>query len=114
MPRVVPWFNVYCGLMALLYLGVAAASLVLWFVPPHRLGMGPDQARLMGIVCLLLGLPLCAAFLLPFVKPRARWMWGYGIALIAIGMTSACCMLACVPLLIFWVRPEAKAWFTQA
>jgi hypothetical protein len=26
-------------------------------------------------------------------------------------MTSVCCIPACVPLLIYWIKPETKAYF---
>lgn len=111
MPEVVKWFKVYCGFMCLLYVGVAAASLIFFLVPPAELDMPAAGARFMGVIFLVIGFTLFVLFLLPFLVGRVRWMWGYGIALIAIGMTSACCVLACVPLLIFWVRPGVREYY---
>jgi hypothetical protein len=38
-------------------------------------------------------------------------VWVYDIVLICLGMTSVCCMPVTIPLLIFWIKPDAKAWF---
>jgi hypothetical protein len=38
-------------------------------------------------------------------------VWIYGIVLIALGMTSACFVPACIPLLIYWLKPDAKSYF---
>src|SRR5688572_1968301 len=107
-PEVVKWFKVYCGFLCLVYLGVAAGSLIFFFVPPQELEMPAMGAHVMGVILLIVGLVFFALFLVPFVVRHRHWMWGYGIALIAIGMTSACCVIACVTLLIFWVKPETK------
>jgi len=112
MPEVVKWFKAYCGFMCLLYLGVAAASLIFFFVPPSELEMPASAARFTGVILLLVGFALFALFLIPFLVGPVRWMWGYGIALIAIGLTSACCVPACLPLLIFWLKPEAKNYYS--
>jgi hypothetical protein len=37
----------------------------------------------------------------------------YDLVLICIGMTSCCILPAAIPLLIFWLKPEAKNWFHQ-
>ncbi|MGB7159266.1 MAG: hypothetical protein WBD40_14450 [Tepidisphaeraceae bacterium] len=58
-----------------------------------------------------MGVPLAAVFgVAPFL-PRRPWVWIYDLVLICLGLTSICCMPATIPLLIFWLKPEAKAWF---
>jgi 1-acyl-sn-glycerol-3-phosphate acyltransferase len=50
-------------------------------------------------------------FLIPFfVQPR-KWVWIYGIVLIALGMTSICFLPFLIPLLIFWCKPEVRGWY---
>lgn len=34
-----------------------------------------------------------------------------GIVAIAMGMTSACCMPAAIPLLIFWINDKTRKYF---
>ena len=55
--------------------------------------------------------PGAAAFSAGIFLPPRLWVWIYGIVLIAVGFTSACCIPFCVPLLIYWLKPEAKAYF---
>ena len=31
--------------------------------------------------------------------------------LICVGMTSCCCIPACLPILLQWIKPDTKAWF---
>ena len=64
-----------------------------------------------GIVLAVVGLPFAIASALPFFFPRKPWVWIYNLEIITIGMTSCCCLPACVPLLIFWLKPEIKIWY---
>jgi hypothetical protein len=38
-------------------------------------------------------------------------LWVYDLVVICVGMTSFCCMPVCIPLLIFWIKPEVRAYF---
>lgn len=113
-PVVVTWFKVYCGVLCFLYLGFAAASLIFFLVSPEQLDMPAGAARLMGVFFLAMGLLLFAVCVLPFFVAPRPWVWGYGMGLICLGMTSACLLPACVPLLIFWIKPEAKRYFGKS
>ncbi|MBU6178636.1 MAG: hypothetical protein KGR69_03185 [Verrucomicrobia bacterium] len=110
-PAVLGWFKAYCVVLCLLYLLFAGASLIFFLVEPEELEMGTAEAIFMGLVFLVVGLVCFVASLLPlFLKPRP-WVWIYDLVVICIGMTSACFLPLCVPLLIFWIKPEVKAWF---
>jgi hypothetical protein len=43
--------------------------------------------------------------------PPRPWTWIYHLVIICFGMTSACCIPMCVPLVIFWLKPDTKAYF---
>ena len=112
-PGVWPWFVGYCVAMALVYLLVVVVGVVFVAGADRIAGPAddPTEFRIMGLVFLAICLPLAAAFgIAPFL-PRRPWVWIYDVVLIALGLTSACTPPACVPLLIFWLKPEAKAWF---
>jgi hypothetical protein len=110
-PKVLTWFKVYSALFAALYLACAASSLIFFLLEPSDLDTTREGAILMGLMFLGIGLVLAAAFLLSFfLKPRP-WVWIYDLVLICIGLTSPCCMPASIPLLIYWLKPEAKAYF---
>ena len=113
-PPVWKWCRVYCFAMAGLYfvcfgLGIS----MLLFRGFFANGMKEDQVAVavMGAIYAVLGLVCLLAFgAAPFL-PRKKWVWVYDLVLICLGMTSICCMPACIPLLIFWIRPEVKTFF---
>jgi hypothetical protein len=110
-PAVWVWYVAYCVAMALLYLFVIGAGIFLLTVDPTWL---EEDARLLwieGFLFIGLGLPLMAAFAIAPFLPKKPWVWIYGIALIGLGMTSACCLPATIPLLIFWIKPETQQFF---
>ena len=110
-PKVIKWFKVYCGVLSFLYLAVMAMSLFFLFADPADVEMSAAGARLTGMLLLGLGLVLCAACLLPLILSPRPWLWTYDLVIICLGMTSACFLPACIPLLIFWLKPEAKRFF---
>lgn len=109
-PPVYKWFVVYCIAMALLYLTTAVMGIVFMFIEPDK-DMSAEEAKIMGIVFLILGL----AFFVPYASapflPRKSWVWIFGLVLICLGLTSACCLPASIPLLIFWLKPEMKEFY---
>lgn len=109
LPGVLFWFKAYCALMCLMYLAVAVGSLFFFLVPPEKLEMGQTEASIIGGIFLAMGLPLFGLFLVPFFTPFRPWAWGYAMAMICIGMLSACFWPICIPLMIFWLKPEVKA-----
>ena len=110
-PKVLAWFKVYSALLAAVYLAFAGASLIFYLGDPVQLDTTKEGAIFVGLILLVMGLGLTAAFALPFfLKPRP-WVWVYNLVLICIGLTSPCCMPASIPLLIYWLKPEAKAYF---
>ena len=113
-PKIMVWFKVYAALFAALYLGLSAFSLVFFVVDPSSLDMAREEALITGVLMLIIPLPLSAAFVLPFFLPPRPWVWVYDLVLICIGLTSPCCMPASIPLLIYWLKPEAKAYFGRA
>lgn len=110
-PKVITWFKVYASFLCFLYLAVAAGSLYLFRAEPSQLQMSATEARIMGVIFLAMGLALFAACLVPLVLSARPWLWTYDLVIICLGMTSACFLPACIPLLLFWLKPETKRWF---
>jgi len=110
-PRVVWWFKFYCGFLAFIYLSLIAFSLFLLFgeLPPGE--TSEDEARFLGGIFLFLGSILFIACLTPFFASPRPWVWIYDLVIIGLGMTSACFLPVCVPLLVFWLKPETKKYF---
>eukprot|EP00188_Purpureofilum_apyrenoidigerum_P002572 Plantae.Rhodophyta-Purpureofilum_apyrenoidigerum.ctg26398.p1 GENE.Plantae.Rhodophyta-Purpureofilum_apyrenoidigerum.ctg26398~~Plantae.Rhodophyta-Purpureofilum_apyrenoidigerum.ctg26398.p1 ORF type:complete len:127 (+),score=14.04 Plantae.Rhodophyta-Purpureofilum_apyrenoidigerum.ctg26398:168-548(+) len=113
-PGVITWFKIYAGFLSFIYFLVAAASLIFFLVDPAELEMQQAEAVVMGVVLLGLGGVFCLAFGIPlFLAPRP-WVWIYDLVIICLGMTSACFWIICIPLLIFWLKPETKEYFQHA
>jgi hypothetical protein len=109
-PPVVWWFKVYTGALAFVYLLTAGAGVVMFFLPPND--EYPVEALLIqGVLILAMGLFFLAACLIPLIFRPRPWLWVYDFVIICLGMTSCCCLPACVPLLLFWIKPEVKAYF---
>ena len=109
-PSVYNWFVVYCIFMALLYLALAAMGVVFLVAEPDP-EMSDVEAKIMGSVFIVLGLVFFVPYAIAPLLPRQSWVWVFGLVLICIGLTSACCLPACLPLLIFWLKPEMKHFY---
>jgi hypothetical protein len=116
-PGVWPYYVAYVVLMAVGYFLMLLLGIGL-FVASPLLGRSPssgsDDPIVGGIIMTIMGLPLCAAFVAAPFLPKAPWAWTYHLVLICLGMTSACCLPVTMPLLIYWLKPDVKAFFGRA
>ena len=113
-PPVWRWFVIYCIALGIVYLALAAFGVVVLFIDSQELDMQRGEARIMGAVFVGMGLLFAIPFLAASYLPRKPWVWIFDLVLICLGMTSACCIPACIPLLIHWLKPETKAFFNRA
>ncbi len=101
--------------MALLYLLTTALGIVLVVfaeeIAEHDSQAIPIEMIVIGGGLAGLSVLLMAAFAAAPFLPRQPWVWIFHLVLICLGMTSACCLPATVPLLIFWIKAETKSWF---
>ena len=86
-------------------------SAIFFVFDPEDLEMSRFEATMMGALLGGLGFVFFVMYLVPYVLPRRPWVWVYDIVLIAIGLTSCLTLPLALPLLIFWLKPEPKAWF---
>jgi cell division protein FtsW (lipid II flippase) len=114
-PKVLTWYRVYCVLMALLYLLVAVIGGFIIVFGQQIAAEDPElsaaEALIMGWMFVAVGVVLIVPFVAALALPRRHWVWIYHLVMICIGLTSVCCLPVTVPLLIFWIKPETKAWF---
>ena len=113
-PPVLPWFVAYAIFMALLYLLVGVFGAMILIVGPEQFETprrDADMIAVQGIVFVFIGPLLFIPFALAPFLGRKPWVWVYDLVLICLGMTSCACLPATIPLLIFWLKPETKAWF---
>ncbi len=121
-PPVILWYRVFCGGMTVLYLlllllglfMIVAPALLMGALESVRVESMPEQIgnMVMGVVYAVLGFVFFMIYLAGACLPVRRWSWVAGLVLIALSFTSCCCLPVAVPLLIFWITPETKAWFT--
>ena len=109
-PPIYKWFVAYCSFMAVVYLGMAVMGIGLMFAEPDR-DMSAEEAKVMAALFLILGLVFFVPYAFAPFLPRQSWVWVLGLVLICIGLTSACCLPICIPLLIHWLKPEVKAFY---
>lgn len=112
-PPVIVWFKVYCVILSLLYFACAALGAIWLYVAPEGTKLF-SEAMLTGVILTGAGLVFLAATLPPLFLPPRPWVWVYGLVLICLGLTSPCFIPICVPLLLYWIKPEAKAWFGRS
>lgn len=109
-PKVVLWAKVYEAALALVYLALVVAGVV-FLVADVQTGPDEPPAAVLGGLFIAISLPLVFLFGAGlFLRPTPN-AWVFHLVLICIGLTSACCLPATIPLLIFWFKPETKAHF---
>lgn len=116
-PGAMTTFYVYCGLMVLLYLVVAAGG-VLVLANAYEMAAGdpemtPQDAMIMGWIMLGMGLAFAIAFFVPPLLPRRKWAWIVGIIMIALGLTSCCLWPLCIPLMVYYVQRPTRLWYSE-
>jgi hypothetical protein len=107
------WYVAYAVCMALLYVLTAIMGAAYLAGAGFLVVEQADQALMgfYGIFMLGLGVIFAALYgAAPFL-PKKNWAWVYHLVMICIGLTSCCCLPVCIPLLIYWLKPETKSMF---
>lgn len=108
------WAKIYTTVMALMNLCLIPVGGAMFFidVPPD------DTPRWMflGQAVLVAGMGVVFGIgnLAPWFMQRSKAKWIVYIVLIAWSCTSCCTWPFSIPLLIFWLKPEVKAYFEEA
>ncbi len=112
MPKVLRWFRVYLGVLCLGYALTAALGVCFAFFPDLSAKLTDDGSLVVkGWVLLIVSVLLLVGVALPFFLKPQPWVWTYDLVVICFGMMSACLIFGCLPLLIFWIKPETKRYF---
>lgn len=105
------WYRVYCGALAALYLLVAVGGGFVAIYQPRMPDTKPEEMIIMGTIYAVMGAIFFLIFAVALILPPKPYNWIVGIVMMALGMTSCCFLPFLVPLLIYWVKPETKAYF---
>ncbi|GAB5402296.1 MAG: hypothetical protein Aurels2KO_05270 [Aureliella sp.] len=111
-PKVWIWYKVYCGFMTLLYLMCFIVGIFLLLSANEIASVEPTDPplviKIQGIVLGAIGVTFTTLFGTGLFLRPSKVAWYVGFATIGIGMTSACCLPATIPLLIFWLKQETR------
>jgi hypothetical protein len=107
-PAVIFWFKFYAASLSFLYLLILGFSLFLIFGDTASMEIEESFAKILGAFMLVVSLALMVACFLPLMLAPRPWLWVYNLVIICLGMTSACYLIVCIPLLIFWLKPETQ------
>ncbi|QQS40557.1 MAG: hypothetical protein IPM63_14470 [Acidobacteriota bacterium] len=105
------WYRVYCGGMFALYGTLVVMAIWLVFAGTNLQMDDPEGAVAAGVIYGGIGAIFAVVYGVALLLPRKPFNWIVGIVMIAIGLTSCCFLPATVPLIIFWLKPETKAYF---
>jgi cation transporter-like permease len=105
------WYRAYCAFLVLLYVAVTIGGIALAVIRPESSEYRAEEFMLVGIIYAVTGAVMAVVFTVALLLPPKPYNWIVGVIMIAIGMTSCCFVPVCVPLLIYWFKPETKAFF---
>lgn len=113
-PAAVTYMRAYGGIVGAIYL-VSGLFIVGALVKEALSKTGGDV--LSSFVFAAIGGTICgvmaATHLAVVVGGRRPWVHTVATVAVAFDLTSACCWLPGIPLLIVWLRPEVKAFYTD-
>ena len=113
-PSAVTYMRAYGGIVGALYL-LGGIFIVGALVKEALHKSGGDVfgnvifATIAGTWCGVMG----ASHLAVLVGGRRPWVHTVATVAVALDLTSACCWLPGIPLLIVWLRPEVKAFYSD-
>ena len=107
-PQVLIWQKVYIGVMTLLYSLIAVAGILVIVFAQQDVRTNEDAfaVALVGGIYIALGVIFAGIFVVGLFWTKGMGGWIYNIVLIAFGMTNLCTLIACIPLLIYWIKAK--------
>lgn len=112
-PKLWKWYVPYCVAMALLYLACLIGGLAMTFNASWMANEAEEPPMLFliqGIALAIIGGGLFVLYATALLLPRRKLAWILGFVTIGVGLTSACCWPASIPLLIFWLKEDNKRY----
>ncbi len=105
------WYRIYLGVLAILYLGVTILGITLAVLQPETADHDRATLLFVSILYAVLGSIFLILTIIALFLPIKPFNWVVGIVMIAIGMTSCLFLPFLIPLLVYWIKPETKAFF---
>jgi len=114
-PPVWPWYTAYCLILSFIYILLLCVGVALLAFGPQIAEEVDEDAVVMQIqggALIVISIPCAVLFAAGPFLPKRKWAWIYGFFPICIGFTSCCILPFSIGLLIFWLKPETKAFFS--
>lgn len=114
-PPALLWLRLYCGFQLFFFLlmaGMGAVMIALPLIDPITFAPAPGEPPMWvfgGIIVVIYG-PMLIVYAIGLAAPRRPWMYIYGIAICALSMVCGGCWPMAIPALVYWLKPELKAW----
>lgn len=115
------WLRIHDILLITVYLLLVLLGIGMGGIGIYHLANGirlEDNGEIMmliaGIVIVVMGALLLIPSVMSLFLPRRPWAWTFHLVMICIGLTSPCFLPLCIPLLIWWFKPELKAYFGKS
>jgi hypothetical protein len=108
------WYRIYLAvIMGFSLIAAALGGLMIFLAQEGSMSSPEAQETLFtGVFYLIFGLIFGVVYLIGLLLPRRPWNWVVGIIFISLGLLG-CCTLPSIPLLIFWIKPETRAYFER-
>ncbi len=101
-------------MLALLYLLVVGFGAWVTIVQPETRQYEQDELAVLGMLYIIFGTVLFLISTAALFLPAKPYNWIVGLVLICLGMTSCCFVPFLIPLLLYWIKPETKAFFGRS
>ena len=114
-PQAILWYNVFCIASVVFYLLLVVVGLF-YILAAEGMARGKPEdliaLRLVGGIFLVFGLAMAVLYSCGLFFQKGNGGWIFGLVLIAISLTGIC-LIAGVPVLIFWIQPEVKEYLKR-
>ncbi|MDP6891899.1 MAG: hypothetical protein QF731_01865 [Verrucomicrobiota bacterium] len=114
-PGVIFWYRIYCAFTGVFFGLLVILFLYLISIPGMEENMSASEYvefQITSIIMIAVGIPCVIFYFACAFMTHRGWHWILGLVSIGLGMTG-CCLPACIPLLIFWIKPETKSWLNR-
>ncbi len=117
-PAAVGWLKGYFAAQLLMFGGLSLIALGLVATaaidPSFRVNPDDPPAWVIGILLAAYALPLAVAYLVGLVAPRKPWVYVYRLVACAGSFVCGGCWFLALPVLVYWMKSETKAWYSAA
>ena len=114
-PRVIFWYRIYCSFMGVFWGLLVFLFLFLRSLSDLEQNMSSSdftEFQITSVIMIFVGIPFALLYFFCAFMTHRGWHWILGFVSIGLGM-SGCCLPVCIPLLIFWIKPETKSWLNR-